>query len=75
MSSLRLNECNTLDNLFILVGGEPGCFIVENHLSRFIEGSLVLSCLVYFDTSDLSSLTAGSLVLSAFFYQIYALYT
>ena len=22
----------------ITIGGEPGCFIVENHLSRFVEG-------------------------------------
>lgn len=29
---------NGMIGVGISIGGEPGCFIVENHLSRFVEG-------------------------------------
>ena len=32
------NLCEGTCGVGITIGGDPGCYIVENHLSRFVEG-------------------------------------
>ena len=35
---MRWSLTNGMTGVGISIGGEPACFIIENHLSRFVEG-------------------------------------
>lgn len=43
----------------VTVGGEPGCWIVENHLARFVEGAAVTDIERVWDQMYLSTLHYG----------------
>lgn len=43
----------------VTTGGEPGCWIVENHLSRFVEGARITDIELIWDQMYLSTLHYG----------------
>jgi hypothetical protein len=62
VAEVELN--NGMVGVGVSIGGEPACYIIEHHLSRFVEGQVYINRIPRLVSSSLSLLTPHSSLLT-----------